>query len=159
MIVVYDELYTEHLRAIDHPESPDRVAHVARHLQKHGLFESRHAARDASDAEIERVHPHAYLERVKRDVAAVGTHTGYLSTGDTVIDESCARRRAPGGRRRDRGRRTGSYGRLRDVRSRAAARPSCGTRAWHGFLRFRQRRSRRARVRRGTRRPRLGGGF
>ncbi len=99
MIVVYDELYTEHLRAIDHPESPDRVAHVADHLRKNGLFGRRAAARDASDAEIERVHPRAYLERVKRDVAAVGSRAGYLSTGDTVIDESSlsVARRAAGG--------------------------------------------------------------
>ena len=99
MIVVYDELYTEHLRSIDHPESPDRVAHVARHLQSRGLLEDRQAARDASDRELERVHPHAYLERVKRDVAAVADRVGYLSTGDTVIDESslAVARRAAGG--------------------------------------------------------------
>ena len=99
MIVVYDELYTEHLRTIDHPESPDRVAHVAKHLQARGLFDAREAARDASDVEIERVHPHAYLERVKRDVASVGKRGGYLSTGDTNIDESslAVARRAAGG--------------------------------------------------------------
>lgn len=99
MIVVYDELYTEHLRGVDHPESPDRVAHVAAHLQAAGLFGERANARDASDAELERVHPHAYLERVKRDVATVGAHAGYLSTGDTVIDASSlsVARRAAGG--------------------------------------------------------------
>jgi acetoin utilization deacetylase AcuC-like enzyme len=100
MIVVYDELYTEHLRAIGHPESPDRVAHVADHLQRRGMLSQRQGARDASDAELERVHPHAYLERVKRDVAALGAgRAGYLSTGDTVIDESslAVARRAAGG--------------------------------------------------------------
>ncbi len=99
MIVVYDELYTQHLRGVDHPESPDRVAHVARHLTTQGLFAERAAARDATDAELERVHPHAYLERVKRDVATVGSDAGYLSTGDTVIDASslAVARRAAGG--------------------------------------------------------------
>lgn len=99
MIVVYDELYTEHLRALDHPESPDRVAHVARHLAAAGLLQDRADARDATDAELERVHPRAYLERVKRDVSAVGNGAGYLSTGDTVIDESslAVARRAAGG--------------------------------------------------------------
>ena len=99
MIVVYDDLYTEHLRGIGHPESPDRVAAVAAHLAAAGLFADRAPARDATDAELERVHPHAYIERVKRDVAAVGSHAGYLSTGDTVIDESslAVARRAAGG--------------------------------------------------------------
>lgn len=99
MIVVYDELYTEHLRRTDHPESPDRVSYVAGRLDAAGLMAERAAARDASDAELERVHPHAYLERVKRDVETVGAHAGYLSTGDTTIDASslAVARRAAGG--------------------------------------------------------------
>ena len=99
MIVVYDDLYVEHLRGVAHPESPDRVATVAAHLERSGLFSERAAARDATDAELERVHPHAYLERVKRDVATVGDRAGYLSTGDTVIDASslAVARRAAGG--------------------------------------------------------------
>jgi acetoin utilization deacetylase AcuC-like enzyme len=99
VIVVYDELYTEHLRSIGHPESPDRVAYVAEYLERSGLLGERRAARDATDGELERVHPHGYLERVKRDVAAVGSRGGYLSTGDTVIDESslAVARRAAGG--------------------------------------------------------------
>ena len=99
MIVVYDELYTEHLRNANHPESPDRVSYVAEHLEGAGLLGERAAARDASDAELERVHPHAYLERVKRDVETVGTRAGYLSTGDTAIDASslAVARRAAGG--------------------------------------------------------------
>jgi acetoin utilization deacetylase AcuC-like enzyme len=99
VIVVYDELYTEHLRGVGHPESPDRVASVTAHLERAGLFSNRAPARDATDAELERVHPHAYLERVKRDVASLGRHAGYLSTGDTVIDASslAVARRAAGG--------------------------------------------------------------
>jgi acetoin utilization deacetylase AcuC-like enzyme len=99
MIVVYDELYTEHLRETNHPESPDRVSYVARRLDAAGLLGELTAARDASDAELERVHPHAYLERVKRDVATVGDRAGYLSTGDTAIDASslAVARRAAGG--------------------------------------------------------------
>jgi acetoin utilization deacetylase AcuC-like enzyme len=99
MIVVYDELYTEHLRDTNHPESPDRVAHVAQRLEAAGLLGELTGARDASDAELERVHPHSYLERVKRDVATVGARAGYLSTGDTAIDASslAVARRAAGG--------------------------------------------------------------
>jgi acetoin utilization deacetylase AcuC-like enzyme len=99
VVVVYDDLFTEHLRGVAHPESPDRVASVAAHLECAGLFTKRAPARDATDAELERVHPHSYLERVKRDVATVGTSAGYLSTGDTVIDASslAVARRAAGG--------------------------------------------------------------
>ncbi len=99
MIVVYDEAYTEHLRNVSHVESPDRVAIVAARLAELGLFGERTAARDATDAELELVHPHAYLERVKRDVATVGDRAGYLSTGDTVVDASSlsVARRATGG--------------------------------------------------------------
>jgi len=99
LIVIYDELYTEHLKGIDHPESPDRVAGVASYLEKSGLFGGREPARDATDAELAFVHPAAYLERVRRDVAALGARPGYLSTGDTVLDHSslAVARRAAGG--------------------------------------------------------------
>ncbi len=99
MIVVYDELYTRHLAQIEHLESPDRVAGVAQHLQDAGLFGARETARDASNAELELVHPASYVERVRRDVAALGDRAGYLSTGDTVLDGSSfdVARRAAGG--------------------------------------------------------------
>jgi acetoin utilization deacetylase AcuC-like enzyme len=99
VIIVYDESYTQHLSGIAHPESPERVATVAAHLTATGLFSERAPARDATDAELELVHPRAYLERVKRDVATVGARGGYLSTGDTVIDASSldVARRATGG--------------------------------------------------------------
>jgi len=99
LIVVYDELYTEHLKGVDHPESPDRVAGVASYLESAGLFGEREPARDATDAELELVHPAAYLDRVRRDVDALGDRAGYLSTGDTVLDASsfAVARRAAGG--------------------------------------------------------------
>jgi len=89
VLVVYDDAYTEHLRTLAHPESPDRVERVANHLEKQGLFGNRVASREATDAEIMLVHPKAYLERVKRDIDALGgRRAGYLSTGDTNIDPS-----------------------------------------------------------------------
>lgn len=99
MIVVYDDLFAHHLAGIDHPESPDRVTGVAAHLQAEGLFERREAARDATMEELELVHPRAYLDRVRRDVDAVGDRAGYLSTGDTVLDHWSfdVARRAAGG--------------------------------------------------------------
>ncbi len=101
MIVVYDDAYARHLRGVRHPESPDRVTHVIDYLAANRLLEQRSAARDASDAELFRVHPQGYVERVARDMDAIdgGRGTAYLSTGDTVIDSSSldVARRAAGG--------------------------------------------------------------
>lgn len=96
MRVVYDELYGDHLRGIPHPESPDRVEVVAAFLSGRAQFIT---ARDASDAEIERVHSPGYLDIVRREVGALHGHAGYLSTGDTVVDERSLNvaRRAAGG--------------------------------------------------------------
>lgn len=99
MKIVYDELYTQHLRKVAHPESPQRVASVARHLDSLGLSRERLRARDASDEELMLVHPSSYVRRVLRDVERVGDASAYLSTGDTVIDASslAVARRAAGG--------------------------------------------------------------
>jgi acetoin utilization deacetylase AcuC-like enzyme len=98
MLVVYDDLYTEHLRGLAHPESPDRVEVVARHLDAAGLFGARVRARDATDQELRLIHPQSYLDRVHRDVQGALTPT-YLSTGDTIIDASslAVAKRAAGG--------------------------------------------------------------
>ena len=99
MIVVHDELYGDHLRGIPHPESPERVEVVAAFLSERGSLSESIAARDASDEEIERVHSPGYVETVRREVAALAGHAGYLSTGDTVVDERSLQvaRRAAGG--------------------------------------------------------------
>jgi acetoin utilization deacetylase AcuC-like enzyme len=99
MLVVYDDLYVEHLRRVDHPEAPERVAAVAAHLDAQGLFGGRFRARDASEGEIGLVHPLAYVHRVERDVERAGSGAAYLSTGDTVVDASSylVARRAAGG--------------------------------------------------------------
>ncbi|MBV9271183.1 MAG: histone deacetylase, partial [Candidatus Eremiobacteraeota bacterium] len=99
MLVVYDEVYGDHLRGIPHPESPDRVEVVASFLQERGLMNDRVAARDATDEELLRVHSRKYVELVEREVASLRGIAGYLSTGDTVVDETSLRvaRRAAGG--------------------------------------------------------------
>lgn len=99
MLVVYDELCGGHLRGIPHPESPERVEVVAAFLSARGLLEKRIRARDASDEEIERVHSAGYVDTVRREVSALRGHAGYLSTGDTLVDEHSLEvaRRAAGG--------------------------------------------------------------
>jgi acetoin utilization deacetylase AcuC-like enzyme len=99
MLIVYDDLYGGHLRGIPHPESPERVEVVAAFLSQRGSLNETIAARDASDEEIERVHSAGYLDTVRREVAAMRGHAGYLSTGDTVVDEGSldVARRAAGG--------------------------------------------------------------
>jgi acetoin utilization deacetylase AcuC-like enzyme len=68
-------------------------------LEEAGLLNDRLSARDASDAEIERVHPPEYLELVAAEIAQMQNGARYLSTGDTVVDQSSYRvaRRAAGG--------------------------------------------------------------
>ncbi|MDQ2680576.1 MAG: histone deacetylase [Candidatus Eremiobacteraeota bacterium] len=99
MLVVYDDLYSDHLRGIPHPESPDRTQVVAASLGERGYLDHLIPARDASDAEITRVHTSDYLQTVKREIHALRGYAAYLSTGDTLVDEHSldAARRAAGG--------------------------------------------------------------
>ncbi|HUA07911.1 MAG TPA: histone deacetylase [Candidatus Acidoferrales bacterium] len=98
MNIVYDALYGDHLRDIGHPESPDRVEVVAARLAQRGLIGDFSRPRDAADAEIERVHEHAYVELVKREIGDLDGPR-YLSTGDVVVDARTldVARRAAGG--------------------------------------------------------------
>ncbi|HXF35399.1 MAG TPA: hypothetical protein VN603_12580, partial [Candidatus Acidoferrales bacterium] len=98
MKFVLDPIYGDHLRGVGHPESPDRVEVVASHLRRLGAIGEALPARDATDAELERVHTAPYLELVKRETAALHG-ARYLSTGDVVVDERslAVARRAAGG--------------------------------------------------------------
>jgi acetoin utilization deacetylase AcuC-like enzyme len=95
---VTDPLYGDHLRGLGHPESPDRVEVVASRLRAAGVLGQTLPARDATDAEIHRVHTPQYLELVKREVPA-SERARYLSTGDVLVDASSlgVARRAAGG--------------------------------------------------------------
>lgn len=90
MLIAYDDAYTRHLAGIGHPEAPDRVRIVAEQLERHGLLGDRVATRRATVEELALIHPQAYVERVRREVDALGGsgRPAYLSTGDTVIDAS-----------------------------------------------------------------------
>lgn len=98
MLIVYDQHFAGHLRGIAHPESPQRVEAIAQFLRARSDC-TFIGARNASDAEIERVHEPGYVDLVRTEVAAVRGHTAYLSTGDTMVDEHsfAAARRAAGG--------------------------------------------------------------
>jgi acetoin utilization deacetylase AcuC-like enzyme len=88
VLIVYDEEYTRHLASTNHPEAPDRVRVVAERLRAGGMLDECVPPRPATLAELTLVHPANYVERVRREVDALG-RTGqpaYLSTGDTVID-------------------------------------------------------------------------
>lgn len=68
----------------DHPERPGRIGAVLDRLRADGLLDRCETVepRDATDAEILRVHPADYLAVVRDDVAS-GRHI--LSTGDTPL--------------------------------------------------------------------------
>ncbi len=99
MKIVYDELYGDHLRGIPHPESPERVEAIAEFLRRRGDLEDVIAPRDATEEEIERVHQPGYFDLVRTEVSQLHARAGYLSTGDTVVDERsfAVARRAAGG--------------------------------------------------------------
>ncbi|MGB7015353.1 MAG: hypothetical protein WBD69_05300, partial [Candidatus Cybelea sp.] len=85
MKFVVDPLYGDHLREAIHPERPDRVEAVQARLQAGGVLAQTLSARDASDEELERVHPPGYLELLRRETEhLIGAR--YLSTGDTLVD-------------------------------------------------------------------------
>jgi acetoin utilization deacetylase AcuC-like enzyme len=90
VLIVYDDEYTRHLAGTNHPEAPDRVRTVAERLAAEGMLGERIAPRQATVEELALVHPAAYVERVRREVDALGKGpaAAYLSTGDTVIDAS-----------------------------------------------------------------------
>jgi acetoin utilization deacetylase AcuC-like enzyme len=71
---------------------------VQARLQAGGVLAQTLRARDASDEELERVHPPCYLELLRRETEhLIGAR--YLSTGDTLVDAGSLRaaRRAAGG--------------------------------------------------------------
>lgn len=86
------------MRGVAHPERPDRVEAVAKRLRDLGVLGESLRARDATDAEIERVHAHQYRELARRETEGLA-HARYLSTGDTVVDATSYRSavRAAGG--------------------------------------------------------------
>ncbi|MGB7048169.1 MAG: hypothetical protein WBD57_07600, partial [Candidatus Cybelea sp.] len=67
-------------------------------LQAGGVLAQTLSARDASDEELERVHPPGYLELLRRETEHL-ISARYLSTGDTLVDAGSLRaaRRAAGG--------------------------------------------------------------
>jgi len=64
--LVYDDLYLEHRPRFYHPETPERLPHILAELQQRALVErlARPSPRDATQAEILRIHHSALFERV-----------------------------------------------------------------------------------------------
>lgn len=87
MRFVYDAFLAQHLSALAHPESPDRVVLVAERLREAGLFEDVVAGRRALDHEIALVHSQTYIDLVRRETA-IAHQPRYLTTGDVIIDDS-----------------------------------------------------------------------
>jgi len=92
MLVVGDERCTAHLEGIGHPESPARLRAILNHLGRAGLLDERREAREATQDELQLVHPHRYVALVRDEVERLRegpperAPAAYLSTGDTVID-------------------------------------------------------------------------
>jgi acetoin utilization deacetylase AcuC-like enzyme len=99
LLVAFDPLFAEHLAGTGHPERPSRLRAALDGLALAGLDGADLDAatldpRDASDAELQRVHDPRHLERLSRLAAAGG---GAIDP-DTVVSERSweAARRAAG---------------------------------------------------------------
>jgi acetoin utilization deacetylase AcuC-like enzyme len=87
MRVVTDDGLASHLAAVPFVESPDRLRAVVRHLAAEGMLDDLVPTVAATRADVERVHPAAYVERVRVECARLEAGgASYLSTGDTAID-------------------------------------------------------------------------
>ncbi|MGR4065383.1 MAG: histone deacetylase family protein, partial [Vulcanimicrobiaceae bacterium] len=98
MLFVTDSIFGDHIRGVEHPESPERVEVVASRLRARGVLGDEAPARDASDEELLHVHTQAYLDLVRRETEGI-ERARYLSTGDVVVDArslAVARRSAGG---------------------------------------------------------------
>lgn len=82
--LLLDPVYKQHDPGPGHPEQPARYDAVTRAIGDTGLLSQLHRVdvRVANDDEIALVHGRAYIEKVKREIAA-GAHE--LSTGDTNV--------------------------------------------------------------------------
>ena len=82
--LVTDSLLSRHVPGPDHPERPTRLSAILRRFDATelsvGLLQI--TAHNATDTQLERVHPAAYIELVVREAAQGRTQ---LSTGDTDI--------------------------------------------------------------------------
>ncbi len=87
MRVVTDDGLAAHLAAVPFPESPERLRAVLRFLEAEGLLQDVVATATAERLAVERVHPAAYVELVRRECASLEARpVATLSTGDTAID-------------------------------------------------------------------------
>lgn len=57
-------------------------------MRRRGGLDDLLAPRDATQEEIERVHTRGYFDLVRAEIARLQGTAGYLSTGDTVVDEN-----------------------------------------------------------------------
>ena len=80
---LYDPTVLEHQPPAGHPERPARVREVMALLERSDILDrlTRLPVTPATRAQLERVHPARYLDKVERIVAEGG---GYLDAGDTV---------------------------------------------------------------------------
>jgi acetoin utilization deacetylase AcuC-like enzyme len=79
-----DPIYKQHDTGPGHPERPERYDAVVRALEQAGFMASlpRIHPRDAAEDEIAACHSRAYINEVKREIAAGARE---LSTGDTTV--------------------------------------------------------------------------
>jgi acetoin utilization deacetylase AcuC-like enzyme len=89
VLLYADERFEQHDTGPHHPERAARLPALASGLRDHGLLDAltRVEPRPATDAELHRVHPAAYVEGIDRFCDAGGGHLD----ADTVLSEGSCR--------------------------------------------------------------------
>ena len=85
--VFYDPIYLEHDTGFGHPERPERLEATMQVLEASGLAEKVNiiSPRDATVEEIQLVHPHSYVEKVRKVAESGG---GWLDPDTHVSTRS-----------------------------------------------------------------------
>ena len=78
--IVFDDAYVRHRQQFGHPECPERLLSIKARLEAEGLFENVLKPVEATREQLEAVHDHDYLTRLKE------ASEGYLDP-DTYIRE------------------------------------------------------------------------
>ncbi len=84
---VYDPVYLEHKTGPGFPERPGRLEAIVKRIRDTGLEAKLTAIRPLPDPRtwIEKVHTPAYVERVRKAVAACGDDIDHLDSGDCPV--------------------------------------------------------------------------
>lgn len=84
---LYHDDFLKHLTGAGHPERPERLQHLIRHLQETDVFPGLHhlSPEPAEEKWIESIHPRSYIENLRK---ACGSKLNHLDNDTAVCEHS-----------------------------------------------------------------------